>query len=163
MPFETSPLRLWKSLPRPDREEAAKAFWSHPPEHAGAEAAREIMNLLRVRPQAFHKIPLASRVRALAGLAHPPESVADALVLALHLDSRRQLLVDFLDALGVEHQDGMIDEETEVPAPTLEAVRAAAPPLVARHSADAVRVYWNALWMQDRERWAALETVAAEI
>jgi hypothetical protein len=61
--FETTPLKLWRALPREDRVEAARAFWERPTEEAGALAAREIVNILRVRPQAFHKVPLVERVR----------------------------------------------------------------------------------------------------
>lgn len=163
MPFEPSPLRLWKSLDRATRVEAARAFWHRPTEEAAVAAAREVVSILRVRPQAFHKIPIEQRVRAVAGLAHPPESLADSLLLSLHVDARRELLAAFLDALGIAHEQGLIAEDTELPEITVDAVRALAPALVEAHGADAVRVYWNALWLQDPERWAALETVAAEL
>jgi hypothetical protein len=163
MPFESSPLRLWKSLPRPEREQAARAFWEHPPQEAAPAAAREIVQLLRVRPQAFHKIPLESRVRALAGLAHPPDAVAEALVVALHLGPRRPLLADFLDQIGVAHEEGLIAEDAEIAAPDEAAVRKAAAALRERHDAAAIRLYWNALWLQDAERWQALAAVADEL
>jgi len=163
MPFETSPLRLWKSLPRDVRETAARAFWSRPPGDVVATAAHEIVKILRVRPQAFHKIPLESRVRALAGLAHPPDEVAEGLLIALHLEERRGLLAAFLDAFGIAHEDGLIDEDAEVPEITPEAARQALATLRAEHDADAIRVYWNALWLQDPGRWAALEAVESEI
>lgn len=163
MPFESTPLRLWKSLPRVEREQAAAAFWENPPQEAAPAAAAEIMKLLKVRPQAFAKIPLASRVRALAGLAHPPDTVAEALVIALHLGPRRPLLVDFLDGLGVAHEEGLIAEDAEVPAPTVETLRPIAKTLEERHDAASIRTYWNALWLQDPERWQALQTVADEL
>jgi hypothetical protein len=162
MTFETSPLRLWRALGREDRVEAARAFWEHPPEEAMIVAAREIVSILRVRPQAFHKIPIEQRVRAVAGLATPPDVLADALVLSLHVVSRRPLLADFLDALGVAHEQGLIAEDAELPEITPELARAALARLGA-HPRPAIRVYWNALWLQDPERWQALETVAAEL
>jgi hypothetical protein len=157
MPFETSSLRLWKSLPRPERELAARSFWQHPPQEAAVLAAREVVQLLRVRPQAFHKIPVESRVRALAGLANPSEGVAEALLVALHLDVRRPLLVDFLDALGAPHEEGVIAEDAEIALPAAAALAPIAASLAGKHGAPAVRLYWNVLWLQDRERWAALE------
>jgi hypothetical protein len=163
MPFESSPLRLWKSLSKPEREQAARAFWEHPPEQAAPAAALEIVKLLRVRPQAFNKIPLESRVRALAGLANPPDAVAEALVVALHLGPRRPLLVDFLDQLGIANQEGLISEETEISPPAEADVRKAAKALAERHDASAIRVYWNALWLQDAARWRALEVVGREL
>jgi hypothetical protein len=163
MPFETSATRLWRSLPRAERELAARAFWRQPPADAAAAAAREVVDLLRVRPQQFAKIPVESRVRALAGLASPSESVAEALLVALHLGERRALLGDFLDALGVAHEEGLIAEEAEVPAPDAERVRPIAASLSAKHGTAALRTYWNALFLQDRDRWGALEPVADEL
>jgi len=31
------------------------------------------------------------------------------------------------------------------------------------HSPDAIRVYWNALWLQDAARWGALAGLADEL
>jgi hypothetical protein len=164
MSFETSPLRLWRALAREDRVAAARAFWNRPTEEAGALATKEVVTLLRVRPQAFQKIPLEQRVRALAGLANPPESLADALLVALHVGERRGLLTDFLDAAGIPHEEGLIAEDAELPELGEAAVRAALAALRAKGHADpAIRVYWNALWLQDRARWAALEPLAAEL
>lgn len=160
MPFETTTHRLWRTLSREDRLDAARAFWRRPPEEAALAAAREIVQILKVRPQAFHKVPLEQRVRAVAGLASPPEALAEALLVALHVESRRELLGAFLDGLGVAHEEGMIAEDAEFQPPSEAAVRAAAATLAERFGPDRLRVYWNTLWLQDRERWAALETVA---
>jgi hypothetical protein len=86
--------------------------------------------------------------------------VAEALVVALHLGPRRPLLADFLDQLGVAHEEGLIAEDLEVAPPTDEAVRAAGAALKERHDAAAIRTYWNALWLQDPTRWRALEAAA---
>lgn len=164
MPFETSPHRLWRALAREERVAAARAFWNRPTEEAAAVAAREVVNLLRVRPQAFQKVPLGQRVSALAGLANPPETLADALLVSLHVGERRALLGDFLDAAGIPHEEGLIAEDAELPGLDAEGARAALAALRAKGHADAaIRVYWNALWLQDRERWAALEPFAAEL
>ena len=164
MSFEPTPLRLWRALPREVRIEAARAFWERPSEEAALAAAREIVQILRVRPQAFHKIPIDQRVRAVAGLAHPPETLVDALLVSLHVGPRRKLLADFLDALGIEHDEGLIDEDAELPqsieVPT---VRAALDRLRPLHAPELIRVYWNALWLQDPGRWSALETVVEEV
>lgn len=161
MAFETSAVRLWRTLDREDRLAGARAFWNRPTEEGAALAAREIVKILRVRPQALAHVPLEQRARALAGLAQLPEGLADALLLALHVGERRSLLVDFLNAAGIAHEEGLIAEDAEVPTLTGETAGKALAALTARgHSPQAIRVYWNALWLQDRERWAALETVA---
>lgn len=163
MPFETTASRLWRSLPREARERAARHFWEHPPEEVAPTAAREVVNLLKIRPQAFGRLSAAQRERALAGLAQTPEPVAEALLVALHLAERRPLLAAFLDTIGVAHEEGLIAEDAEVPPLTAEAARQALATLRAGHPADELRVYWNALWLQDRERWAGLAALADEI
>jgi len=103
-------------------------------------------------------------VRALAGLAHPPETVAEALLVALHLEARRPLLAAFLDALEIPHEEGLIAEEADLPEVTAERARAALAALrEGGHSPDAIRVYWNALWLQDAARWGALAGLADEL
>jgi hypothetical protein len=89
--------------------------------------------------------------------------VADALLVALHLGERRALLVEFLDALGVAHEEGLIAEDAVVPTPDATALRPIAADLASRHTPAALRVYWNTLWLQDPDRWAALEPVAGEL
>jgi hypothetical protein len=163
MPFEPNALRLWKTLTRDEREHAARAFWERPPEEVAATAAHEIVKLLKMRPQAFHKVSPESRVRALAGLANPPETVAEALLVALHLEARRPLLVAFLDALAIPHEEGLIAEEVEIETVTATRAREALVALRPAHPAAAIRVYWNALWLQDRERWAGLAEIADEV
>lgn len=158
MPFETTSVKLWRTLSREERVEAARSFWDRPPRDAGAAAALEIVKLLRVRPQAFSKIPLGQRVSALAGLANPSESLADALLVALHVGARRALLVDFLDRMQIPHEEGLIAEDAELPEVTDERARAVLADLQLRHAPPTIRVYWNALWLQDPERWRALES-----
>jgi hypothetical protein len=163
MAFETSTVRLWRTLSREDRVAAATAFWNRPTKEGTALALREIVKILRVRPQALGRVPIGQRVSAVAGLANPPEALADALLVALHVGERRSLLVDFLEAAGIPHENGVIAEDAELAPLVEESARKALAALRVRGHADpAIRAYWNALWLQDRERWAALETVAAD-
>ena len=64
MPFESSSIRLWRSLDRPVRDRAAHAFWNDPPQEAAALAVQEIVKLLRV-----HLLVFGVLVLVLAGLA----------------------------------------------------------------------------------------------
>jgi hypothetical protein len=163
MPFQPNVVRLWRALSREARLAAARGFWERPTEEAAVAAAQEIVKILRVRPQAFHKVPLEQRVRAVAGLAAPPDALAEALLISLHVDARQPLLVAFLDAIGVAHEEGLIDDEEDFEAPGADAVRAALPALLASFPAEQIRVYWNALWLQDPGRWAALAEIVDEL
>lgn len=155
MPFETTTLRLWRTLGREDRLEAARAFWNRPSEEAAVVAAREIVQILKVRPNSFHKIPLEQRVRAVAGLAAPPEALAEALLVALHVEKRRALLGAFLDALGIAHEEGLIKDE-DVARPGSEKLAEAAKHLAATFPAEDVRLYFSTLVLQDPDTWGGL-------
>jgi len=163
MPFETSTARLWRALARADRLTAASAFWSRPSEEGAKLAAREIVQLLRVRPQALGRVALDQRVRALAGSppargpgrrppARPPRRRAARA--ARRFPRRRRH----------SHEEGLIAEDAELPALDRDAAGRALAALRAKgHAPAAIRVYWNALWLQDRERWAALAELADEL
>ena len=63
----------------------------------------------------------------------------------------------FLDALKLAHEDGILKEEADAGPPVSEADARAAVAGLASFPADQVRTYLNTLWLQDSERWAALE------
>lgn len=154
MGFETSAVGLWKSLSREDRLAAARSIWN---QAGAAEAIAELSRLWHARPQAILRAPLEQRASALAGLARPPEGLADSLLVALHLAARRPLLCAFLDGLGIPHEEGLIAEDTPIELPAPERLVALGQELLARFGPDALCLYWNTLWLQDRGRWDPLE------
>jgi hypothetical protein len=158
MPFATTATRLWKRLSREERLTAAACFWHESPEAMGGVAFGAIANARRMRPQAARALHEEARTNALAGILDPGESLAASLLVALHLGSRRPLLTAFLDALGLPHDNGILrEEEGEASPPSAEATARAVAALSAFPSHE-VETYFNTLWLQDPERWAALET-----
>jgi hypothetical protein len=114
----------------------------------------------RMRPQAARALHEEARANALSAILDPGESLAASLLVALHLGSRRPLLSAFLDALRLPHDDGILrEEEGEAPPPPADAIAGAVAALSAFPRHD-VETYFNTLWLQDPERWAALETAA---
>jgi hypothetical protein len=86
------------------------------------------------------------------------EVVAAALLVALHLGERRSMLVAFLDAAGLAHEDGILREEDGAAPPLGEdAARAGVRALAAAYPREQVVTYLNTLWLQDPERWRVLE------
>ena len=80
-----------------------------------------------------------------------------SLLVALHLGERRALLGAFLDGLGLEHEEGVLkDEETPEPLSAETAARGVEA-LAARFDESQVRLYLNTLWLQDPDRWGAVE------
>lgn len=157
MILETSAVRLWKRLAREDRGTAAAEFWKDPPQEALGLALAAIVKARKLRPQVARSLGDEERARALAGVLDPGEPLAASLLVALHLGARRPLLVAFLDALGLPHENGILTEESDgtLPPPP-DALSRATAALTSFPRGD-VEVYYNTLWLQDPDRWAGLE------
>ena len=67
------------------------------------------------------------------------------------------MLIAFLDALGLPHEDGVLKDESTAPIPLDDLKKACA--ALGSESPSAIRVYLNTLWLQDGERWAHAKDV----
>jgi hypothetical protein len=150
--------RLWKNLPPQDRLAATSAFFKEPSPEVAGMALGAIVRARRMRPQAARTLAPEAQARILATVLDPGETLASSLLVALHLAERRPLLAAFLDALGVPHEDGIVNEEAEGPAVEASRVREGVLAL-SSFPAPQVETYLNTLWLQDRERWAAIPEV----
>jgi hypothetical protein len=159
MILEPTAGRVWKHLSPADRLAAATHLFAEPAPEAVAGAFSAIVRARRMRPQAVRAMSPDAQARAIAVILDPGEPLAGSLLVALHLGERRPLLRAFLDAMQLPHEDGILKEEAEQsPAPSSGALRTALPAL-ASFPKDHVAVYLNTLFLQDPERWAALEEV----
>lgn len=154
---EVRPAKLWRQMPMEVRTSAAGAFWRDEQaaiEHA--EAVALIARQIKFRPKSVVALPVEKKARHLAGLAQVSDLLAARLLVSYHLEHQRPMMGAFLDALGIEHEDGLIkDESPKAPEPeTLDkgvATLAAAYP-----KADVARYFWTLLW-QDAGTWGGLE------
>ena len=159
MTFHDTATRLWKSLPPADRLLAASAFFRDPSPELVGSALSAVVKARRLRPQAARTLPPDAQARILATVLDPGESLAQGLLVDLHLAERRPLLGAFLDALALSHEDGILTEEEESAEPlSTEAAREAVSAL-GSFPRDQVETYLNTLWLQDEERWGALSEV----
>ncbi len=160
--MEPTATRLWKRLGREERLAAATLFWREPSEEVVGTALSAVIKARRLRPQVARSLPPEERARALASVLDPGESVAAALLVALHLGERRPLLATFLDAAGLAHEDGILRDEEGAAAPPLDeaAAREGVRALAAAYPREQVETYLNTLWLQDPERWRTLERSA---
>jgi len=155
--FETTAARLWKRLNPDERTAAAEAFWKEPPQELLSAAVGAVVKARRLRPQVARALPPEALARILAGVHDPSEPLAAGLLVGLHLGARRPLLVAFLDAVGLAHEDGLLkDEPASVASVEREVALRGRSALLAAHPAEQVRAYFNTLWLQDPERWAVL-------
>ena len=157
MSLESTSVRIWKRLSPADRTAAAQALWAQPPQEVLGAALGVIVKARRLRPQAARALKPDEQARILASVLDPGEAVSSALLVALHLVARRPLLVTFLDAVGLPHEEGVLKEEADAGPPLSEAkAREGVLALKAAFPLDQVLTYVNVLWLQDPERWQAL-------
>jgi hypothetical protein len=156
MDFEDTAVRLWKRLEKEERIAAATRFFAEPSQEVYASALGAIIKARHLRPQVARSMAPEEQARALASVLDPGEPVASALLVALHLGARREMLRTFLDALGLPHEDGILKDEADAATIDDARLRAGVVALKARSSAHEIHTYFNTLWLQDPDRWTAL-------
>ena len=156
MPLYPTATRLWKHLPPQDRLTATTAFFGEVPAELAGVALGALAKARNMRPQAARRLPPDAQARILATVLEPGEPLAQGLLVALHLADRRPLLGAFLDALALPHEDGVLKEENEGAPVTTDQARTALQALSA-FPREQVLTYLNTLWLQEPERWGALE------
>jgi hypothetical protein len=157
--FETTANRLWKRLAPADRLLATDAFFAEPPQELVGTALGAVVRARHLRPQVARSLSPAEQSRILATVLEVGEPLASGLLVCLHLAHRRPLLRTFLDAVGLPHEDGLLKEEADPVAVDAGSMGRGVGALTAAYPPDQVRVYLNTLWLQDPERWAALESI----
>jgi len=118
------------------------AYESDKPLYRATMAA--VAETRKVRPVFMERQPRTQRHAAmLATLARPALEMATAnLIRTWLLKKYNGMLVDFLDALGIPHKEGVVDD---LPASMEETkLRAAVDVLVAKYPPEVVAVYLNA-------------------
>lgn len=112
-----------------------------------------------VRPIFLERQPRSQRHLAMvATLARPAlDAAAAGLIRAWLLKKHRAMLVDFLDALAIKHEDGVVEN---LPAEMDDAkLKSAVDILLAKHSQETVAVYLNAFNEMNEVNWANLKTM----
>jgi hypothetical protein len=113
----------------------------------------------KLRPIFLERQPRPQRhATMLATLSRPAlELVAGNLLRTWLLKKYKQMLIDFLDALGITHQEGVVDE---LPAAMDEAkLRAAVDALLAKYQPEVVAVYLHAFSEMNTVGWPSLKTM----
>jgi len=150
------PSQLWKQLPADRKLLAADAFWRD--ENAGmehAEAVATIAQRIKFRTKSVVTMARDKKARQLAALPAVSELVAARLLVAYHLDQQRPMMGSFLDALGIKHENGLIEDDA-LPAPPPEKLQEATKTLAAAYPPQDVALYLTTLVWQDPETWGAL-------
>lgn len=137
---------------------AARAFWQD--EQAAddqVQAALLIAQQKKFRPKTVIALDDERKARHLATIMNLPDALAGRALIVYHLAAQRPLMCAFLDALGIAHENGVIQEDDVVPdaaklGPAVDQIAGSFP------TAD-VALYLNTLLCQDPATWGALRDV----
>ncbi len=133
------------------------AFESDKPLYRTVLAA--VAEARHVRPVYMERQPKVERHAAmLATLSKPSQDMVTAnLIRTWLLKKYKEMLVDFLDALGIAHKDGVVDDLP--PAMDDEKLKAAIDKLVAKYPREVVGVYLNAFNDMNEVEWPNLKAM----
>ncbi len=103
---------------------------------------KEVAVSLRFRPQAVRKLPMVQRAKRAKSILEAGKSadLAYEVFGAYLIRHRKDLVTGFLDATGVEHQDGMI-EDIDKSKPAGPKIAAAAKDLDGKFPPEDVTLY----------------------
>ena len=140
------------------RLRAARAFW-HDEQAAEdhVQAVLLISQLKKFRPKTVVSFDEDRKARHLASLASLPDGLAARALVVYHLAEQRPMMSAFLDALGIAHENGVIQDDGVTP--DLAKVGSAAAGIAQQFPQDSVSLYLNTLLCQDPQTWGALAQV----
>ncbi|HKB10418.1 MAG TPA: hypothetical protein VKD69_07185 [Vicinamibacterales bacterium] len=151
-----TPSRLWKRMTVEQRTRVAHAFWADPEATDDqVQAAMLIAQQKKFRPKTIIGLDLDRKARHLATLGAVPDQIAGRALIVYHLAEQRPMMGAFLDALGIAHENGLIQED-EV-KPEAEKIAPAAAQIAQQFPAEDVSIYLSTLLSQDPETWAVLK------
>jgi hypothetical protein len=112
-----------------------------------------------VRPVFMERMPRTQRHAMMVSLLAKPllEQAAGGLIRVWLVKKHRAMLVDFLTALGIPHNEGVVDD---LPKEMDDAkLKVAVDALVAKYPPEAVSVYLHAFNDMNEASWANLKTM----
>jgi hypothetical protein len=153
-----TPSRLWRRMTADQRLRAALAFWAD--EEAADDQVQAVLLIAqqkKFRPKFVLGLDPERRAKHMATLLTLPEALAARALVVYHLAEQREMMGSFLDALGLKHDNGLIEDDDAKPEP--EKVAPAAAALSEKYPADDVSLYLTTLVCQDPETWGELRTL----
>jgi len=153
-----TPSRLWKRMTAEQRARAARAFWiDDEAVDDQVQAALLIAQHKKFRPKTVIGLDVDRKAKHLASLVTVPDQIAGRALIVYHLADHRAMMGRFLDALGVAHENGLIQQDDVKPDPAKMAPAAAR--IAQEFPAEDVKLYLTTLLCQDPETWGALRDV----
>ena len=99
------------------RTRAARAFWETEATDDQLQAVLLIAQQKKFRPKTVVGLDIDRKARHLATLGTLPDQIAARALVVYHLAEQRPMMAAFLDALGIAHENGLIQEDSVKPDP----------------------------------------------
>ena len=152
---------LWSACSLTQRVNMAHFLWIVPPDGVQDAFLETIGERLHTRKQTVSRWPLDKKVQQVAKSTDWPEIlVRDTMRLYL-LGQCAAMLREFLDTLGIKHNNCIIEEAVPHP-PAVEALSKALSNIITRYSVDDVVLCCRYLLLDSPERWYQLEGLDLE-
>ena len=132
-------------------------FESDKPAYKAALAA--VAEAKRVRPVFLERQPRVERLASMLSVLTKPQldAAAAAFIRAWLVQKQAAMLVDFLNALGIPHDKGVVED---LPGEMLDAkLQPAVELLLGKYPHEVVAVYLNAFNDMNEASWANLNTM----
>ena len=142
------------------RLKAARAFWATEADEAADDQFQAVFLIAqqkKFRAKSVFALDDERKAKHLASLHTVPEQVAGRALIVYHLTEQRPMMGVFLDALGIKHEDGVIQEDDVKPDP--DKIGPASEQIVKQFPRADVSLYFHTLLCQDPETWGALDPI----
>jgi hypothetical protein len=113
----------------------------------------------KLRPIFYERKPRAERNKDIIAMLAKPrlDLIAANLIRGWLLKKHKDMLVSFLDTLGIQHKDGVVDD---LPATVDDAkLKEAVDKLLSKYPAEEVSVYLNAFYAMNDVSWPNLKNL----
>ena len=159
---QRGPYAVWELMDDDEKKAAAVAFWNEADRESRSAIEVALAQDLKFRSQSVRQLSAERVAGRLVRLADAlPETVLFQYLFHLHMGDRRPLMVEYLDAVGLPHDDGALDLPDDFEGPDREKVEATARDLITAREHDAL-VYLGTLMVADTDFWKGLEPVLKE-
>jgi hypothetical protein len=150
------PSKIWRRMTADRRTAAAELFWADEQSaEQQVEACATIATHMKFRAKSVLNLPPEKKARYLVTLPNVSDAVAARALVNYHLGQQRPMMGEFLDALGVSHEEGLIKDDTVV-KPESDKLRGAVGQIAGKYPPEDVSLYLSTLVSQDPETWGEL-------
>ena len=156
--------RIWNLMGPERRQAAAEAFWASTEQKTVHQQVEVLLaQRLKARPVFIKRLPVERKAAYLSREMASSPHLWDAAMTAYHFAGHRSMLTDFLDAVGIAHENGYYQSSGSIQPPGTETLQNAAPQLLQKYRKIDVVVYLGALVIQDGAFWANLRPIVEQM